>query len=156
MQRNITGFHQDEHGDWVAELDCHHNQHTRHKPPFFNRPWTETEEGRNAALGKTLECLRCDRLELPEGLQEYKRTPEFTETTIPAGLLKDHNTKAGVWGLIHVLQGSLQYTVHHPADRTYDLAAGDLGIVVPLMKHHVKAPGKVRFYVAFHTRPLLG
>jgi tellurite methyltransferase len=153
MQRSITGFHQDGHGDWVAELDCYHNQHTRHKPPFFNREWTRTAEGRQEKIGSMLECVRCDRLELPDGLQEYKRTPEFSEDSIPAGLLKDHTTKVGVWGLIHVLEGVLFYTVQHPAVRTYSLRAGDTAVVVPVMKHHVRAQGTVRFYVAFHARP---
>lgn len=48
MLRNITGFHQDEAGDWVAELNCHHGQHVRNKPPFFNRPWVETVKGRDS------------------------------------------------------------------------------------------------------------
>ncbi len=39
MNHRIVGFHQDEHQDWVAELDCGHNQHVRHDPPFQTRPW---------------------------------------------------------------------------------------------------------------------
>lgn len=60
MQRNITGFHLDEHNDWVAELECHHGQHVRHNPPFVNRPWVITERGRNSKLGETLNCKKCD------------------------------------------------------------------------------------------------
>jgi hypothetical protein len=30
----ITGFHQDEEANWVAELSCGHQQHVRHRPPF--------------------------------------------------------------------------------------------------------------------------
>jgi len=30
MNRRITGFHQDDVGDWVAELDCGHTQLVRH------------------------------------------------------------------------------------------------------------------------------
>ena len=98
MQSKIIGFHRDELKDWVAELECRHNQHTRHKPPFFIRPWVETPSGRDSMLGTTLNCVCCDQLQLPGGLHEYKRTPEFTESSIPQGLLKDHNTKAGIWG----------------------------------------------------------
>lgn len=152
MERSIVGFHQDEQGDWVAELDCYHGQHTRHNPPFFNRPWTQSEEGRASMLGTKLDCLRCDQLEFPEGLQEYKRTPLFTETTIPAGLLRDHSTKAGVWGLICVDAGTLVYTVQYPEERSYVLHAGSRGVVVPEMKHHVRAEGAVTFSVAFHKR----
>ncbi len=38
MERRITGFRQDEHGDWVAELECGHLQHVRHHPLWTNRP----------------------------------------------------------------------------------------------------------------------
>lgn len=60
MNQKITGFHLDEENDWVAELECHHGQHVRHQPPFINRPWVETNEGRNIKLGATLKCLKCD------------------------------------------------------------------------------------------------
>lgn len=152
MQRSITGFHQDEHGDWVAELDCFHGQHVRHKPPFFNREWTQTETGRASMLGTPLDCLRCDNLEFPDSLHEYKRTPSFTEATIPAGLQRDHTTKRGVWGRIEVEDGSLLYTVQYPEVRSYTLTPGTPGFVVPEMKHHVQALGAVRFHVAFYTR----
>jgi hypothetical protein len=61
MLRKITGYHPDEENDWVAELECHHGQHIRHKPPFINRPWTITRKGRNSMLGKQLDCLKCDQ-----------------------------------------------------------------------------------------------
>src|SRR5215471_12345022 len=42
MERGVTGFHQDEEGHWVAELECGHNQHVRHDPPWECRPWAVT------------------------------------------------------------------------------------------------------------------
>ncbi len=60
MERRIIGFHLDEENHWVAELDCGHNQHTRHDPPWINRPWVVTEEGRASVLDKTLKCKKCD------------------------------------------------------------------------------------------------
>lgn len=65
MKQPITGYHQDELGDWVAELACGHGQHVRHKPPFFNRPWVMTAAGRASRLGLQLNCVRCDRGEPP-------------------------------------------------------------------------------------------
>ena len=59
MQRRITGFHQDEHDDWVADLDCGHGQHMRHNPPWTSRPWVTTAEGRARYLGQTLHCRKC-------------------------------------------------------------------------------------------------
>src|SRR5204862_843380 len=32
VERAIVGYHQDEHGDWVAELACGHQRHVRHRP----------------------------------------------------------------------------------------------------------------------------
>lgn len=64
MQSAITGYHLDEENHWVAQLACGHNQHVRHQPPFFNRPWTQTEEGRETMLGLPLDCKKCDRGEM--------------------------------------------------------------------------------------------
>jgi hypothetical protein len=57
--RRIVGFHQDELGDWVAELSCGHSQHVRHRPLFFDRPWVLTEAGRAARIGTPIECPEC-------------------------------------------------------------------------------------------------
>lgn len=61
MKQKIIGFHLDEHNDWVAELSCHHGQHVRHNPPFINRPWVTSSEGRNSKLGEVLNCIKCDQ-----------------------------------------------------------------------------------------------
>ncbi len=60
MERKIEGFHQDDAGDWVADLECGHTRHVRHKPPWQVREWVTTEEGRAARLGQTLECVKCE------------------------------------------------------------------------------------------------
>lgn len=60
MRQPITGFHLDLEGHWVAQLACGHNQHVRHQPPFINRPWVATREGRDAMLGVALACRKCD------------------------------------------------------------------------------------------------
>lgn len=70
MRRAITGYHRDEGGHWVAELECGHNQHVRHNPPWVSRPWVMTEEGREKLLGTELECLKCDRGEAADRGQE--------------------------------------------------------------------------------------
>ena len=61
MLRPITGYHQDEEGQWVAELGCGHQQHVRHDPPWQVRLWVTTAAGRQAHLGQPLSCLKCDR-----------------------------------------------------------------------------------------------
>lgn len=60
MRCKITGFHQDDKGDWVAELECGHTQHVRHQPPFQMRPWAITATGRQSRIGVELDCAKCD------------------------------------------------------------------------------------------------
>lgn len=60
MKQRIIGFHQDEHGDWVADLECGHGQHVRHEPPWSERPWVVTPQGREQKLGDTLVCKKCE------------------------------------------------------------------------------------------------
>jgi hypothetical protein len=59
VKQKITGFNQDEVGDWVAELSCGHARHVRHRPPWQSRPWVLSTEGRVAMIGKELECGLC-------------------------------------------------------------------------------------------------
>jgi hypothetical protein len=60
VEQRITGFATDEEGHWVAELACGHRQHMRHRPPFENRPWVTTPEGRASRLGVSVTCRKCD------------------------------------------------------------------------------------------------
>lgn len=62
MNPRIRGFHQDEQGHWIAELECGHDQRLRHAPPWINRLWVTSEQGRSAALGSRLCCRRCAQL----------------------------------------------------------------------------------------------
>lgn len=149
MKRAITGFHLDERSDWVADLDCGHGQHVRHRPPFVNRPWAVTEAGREAMLGAALDCVRCDRMEWPDGLAPYRRTPEFDETTIPAGLRSEHATKRGAWARIHVVSGTLRYRVGAPVHRSFRVEPASGAIIVPEVPHRVEPEGPVRFFVEF-------
>lgn len=138
MQRQIIGFFKDPEGDWTARLDCGHNQHVRHKPPLVERPWVLTAAGRQQQLGQPLNCLRCDQLEWPEGLEPYKRTAVFSAETLPTGLRKQHNTRAGVWARIEVLSGQLHYRVEPPVNRHYLLSPEQPGVVAPEILHHVE------------------
>ena len=59
-EKRIVGFHQDLENHWVAELECGHFQHVRHNPPWINRPWVVTEDGRHSRIGFKLNCKKCD------------------------------------------------------------------------------------------------
>lgn len=58
--QRIVGFHVDDEGYWVADLECGHTIHMRHDPPWQNRPWVLTDEGRSRMLGVQLDCTKCE------------------------------------------------------------------------------------------------
>lgn len=60
MKQKIAAFHKDEEEQWVADLECGHKQHMRHDPPWMERPWILTKEGRQSKVGVEIECKRCE------------------------------------------------------------------------------------------------
>ena len=90
---------------------------------------------------------------LPNECTSYKKTPVFDELSVPKGLLKAHQTKAGTWGKIVVLDGSLRYRILEPELEEHILDTEHFGVVEPEVLHEVKPEGKVRFYVEFYRTP---
>jgi tellurite resistance-related uncharacterized protein len=87
---------------------------------------------------------------MPAGLAAYKRTPTFDQDTLPAGLRREHRTKAGVWALIHVVEGSLRYRILDPPSEEI-LTVGTPGLVRPEQAHEVAPIGQMRMYVEFYS-----
>ena len=90
---------------------------------------------------------------LPPQLEAYKRTPEFSHETLPSGLRRSHSTKAGVWGRIVVLEGSLRYRILEPRPLELMLTPDRPGVIEPEILHEVEPAGAVRFYVEFLRAP---
>ena len=86
---------------------------------------------------------------LPEGVARYGGTPEFSEGSIPANLLRSHRTKAGTWAKIVVLEGRLLYRILEPEVEEIELSPERPGIVEPDVAHEVEPAGRVRFRVDF-------
>jgi tellurite methyltransferase len=85
---------------------------------------------------------------MPNGVAPYKRTPTFSFETVPAGLTRDHATKEGVWGKIHVVAGRLEYNV--PSQSVLlALSAGETAIVEPTILHKVTLSPEAEFFVEF-------
>jgi len=82
----------------------------------------------------------------------YKKTPIFTEKSLPTGLKNDHSTKAGVWAKIVVIEGKLRYRVD-TLGIDVELSLDKSGIVVPEMLHSVEPLGTVKFFVEFYKEP---
>jgi tellurite resistance-related uncharacterized protein len=83
-------------------------------------------------------------------MSPYKSTPVFDEYSLPAALRRDHSTKAGVWGVIRVLEGELLYERAGEA-RTLDPMTPAL--ILPEEKHRVEPLGPMRMQVDFYHAP---
>ena len=92
---------------------------------------------------------------LPADVRTYHRTAEFSETSVPAGLLKSHSTKADTWGLIHVLDGELLLRITDERRQPTEIrlqSGSKAGVIEPTILHEVQPLGPMRFYVEFYRR----
>ena len=84
--------------------------------------------------------------------EPYKVTPVWDETTLPDGVRHAHSTKAGVWGLLRVLEGEARLVFHDPA-RVVEVTPATPGTIPPRDVHHVELAGPVRMQVEFYRKP---
>ncbi len=88
--------------------------------------------------------------ELPANVSPYKETKEFDEHTVPAGLIRSHRTKAGVWGEIVVTAGHITYLLETEPEQRFSLTPDVSGVAAPEQPHRVIVPPGARFFVRFH------
>jgi tellurite resistance-related uncharacterized protein len=84
--------------------------------------------------------------------EPYRATPVFDETTLPAALRGEHSTKAGVWGVIRVLDGRLRLELLDSGAEAI-LTPDNPGLVLPEQPHRVTPLGAVRMRVEFYAEP---
>lgn len=87
--------------------------------------------------------------QLPDDVVPYKHTRTFDQDSVPAGLLADHTTRAGVWGRLEVLEGAL---ILRFSDRDVACDPEHPGVIPPRVPHCVVPTGSVRFRVVFLER----
>ena len=81
----------------------------------------------------------------------YRSTPIFDEVTLPAALRSEHHTKAGVWGVIRVIEGRLKLTSLDAASEVI-LTPERPGLVLPEQPHFVEPLGAMRMQVDFYDQ----
>ena len=86
---------------------------------------------------------------LPSTVAPYHRTPEYTQETVPPGLEQRHNTKAGVWARVRVLEGRMVYRILEPEIEEHVLEPGRDGVIEPQVDHQIEMQEPVRFFVEF-------
>ncbi|KRW96162.1 DUF1971 domain-containing protein [Paracoccus sp. MKU1] len=88
----------------------------------------------------------------PADAAPYRRTPDFTEATVPKGLLRAHSTRHGTWARLHVLEGRPVFRDLVDGAELL-LGPGIHPLIHPGRLHEVAAAGPVRFFVEFCARP---
>lgn len=79
----------------------------------------------------------------------HKVTPVFDETTLPDAIRNAHSTKAGVWGLLRVIEGEARLVFHNP-HREVTVTPEAPAPIPPEALHHVELSGAVRLQVEFY------
>jgi tellurite resistance-related uncharacterized protein len=87
---------------------------------------------------------------LPDGVTKYSETPVFTEETVPEKVTNNHSTKAGVWGKLCVLEGSVDYIILGPPEDIKRVEAGDFAVIEPTVIHRALPVGTAKFKVEFY------
>ena len=84
----------------------------------------------------------------------YKMTPVFDETSLPQAIRNAHQTKAGVWGLLRVLEGEVRL-VFHDGQTVIHVKPDHPATIPPEASHHVEVTGPMRMQVEFyHEAPM--
>jgi len=78
----------------------------------------------------------------------YRTTPIFDDTMLPAALRREHRTKAGVWGIVRLLEGELR--LRFPDGRDERLGPRRAGLIRPEETHWVEPVGPMRMQVEFY------
>ena len=84
----------------------------------------------------------------------YKMTPVFDEVSLPLAIRNAHQTKAGVWGLLRVLEGEA-VLVFNDGQTQVRVNPDQPAPIPPEAIHHVEVTGPMRMLVEFyHEAPI--
>ena len=134
MEKKIVGFHVDELGDWVADLECGHAQHVRHNPPWINRPWVLERAGREGSLGMLLDCLKCNMPTIPVSARQIDCSEILDLQALVSHYTEVQKNDGDYWIKVVVSEGELVY--QQVADKT-------TGYVIDQAFSAVIAPGEM-------------
>lgn len=87
---------------------------------------------------------------LPSGLECYSQSPVFTPATLPEKLKAAHSIKAGTYGLLRVINGSLRFILEKQPFTETILTAGQQMVIQPDILHHVEFEQAGSFQIDFY------
>ena len=85
---------------------------------------------------------------LPKTLRPFSRTKTFAHDSVPKKLLQNHDTRAGIWAVLNVENGEIQYTIED--NEVVILSKNVPGVIEPTVTYHIKPLGKASFYIEFY------
>ena len=91
--------------------------------------------------------------DLPAGLQHVRTTDTFDHDHHPAGLRRAHRVADGVWALLLVHTGNLDFVFEDDPDHILHASHGTAIAIPPARLHHVDITGPVTFALEFHRQP---
>lgn len=90
---------------------------------------------------------------IPDDVKPYSTIGPFDQASVPKGLLREHNTKAGVWGHLEVKSGQVNYVITQPGfEGEHVLTCDNPAVIVPEHKHHLELTGDVTFNITFFRK----
>lgn len=93
-----------------------------------------------------------DQAEVPAGLIEARRTPQFHFESMPPPIASSHRTT--VWATLHVQQGDVDYADLEGDDPRHErLEAGDSIVIRPWTLHRVDPSTDAQFFIQFYREP---
>lgn len=90
-------------------------------------------------------------------LVAYKRLPDWTAQTVPASLTQKHNTKAGTWAKLTILEGQLTFYALDEEGQTLEEMVFDTSSQTPFVQpqswHRIEnLSDDLRFYLTFYCQ----
>lgn len=82
----------------------------------------------------------------------YRQTAIFDHETVPPALLTRHETRAGTWAIVRVIEGRIALHLHDTTTVSLDLDPLHPGVIAPRQPHHLALGGPVRFRLEFFDR----
>ena len=149
MIRFIDGFHQDDEGDWVAELLLP-AQPARPSSAALPGSAVGARRGRpRRPRGRMLDCPLCDRAEPPSGLEVVRTAGPFDAGDDAGRSAARPPSRRPHLGRLLVLAGTVQLAMETSPRINVRLSAGDAQAIPPGVPHAVGVDGPMCVVIEF-------
>lgn len=86
---------------------------------------------------------------IPAEAKPYRRIGPFGRDDLPKGLIANHRLAAGVWGLVEVEEGQIDFVWDDAQGGCQSVHAPGAITVPPQVPHHLELTGEFRLSITF-------